>query len=226
MRPVLQAQGLRHRLGDFRLEVGRLEVFPGEVLAVLGPSGSGKTTLLRLLAGLLTPEEGRVEGGFRAYLPQTPPVLRRSVLENAAFGLRLRGVPKGEALRRAEALLKRVGLEAKARQKAHLLSGGEVVRLALARTLLVEPEVLLLDEPTASLDPTHTAKVEALLLEAAREGRGVVLATHDLFQAKRLARRVLFLYMGRVVEEAPAETFFQNPKDERSRAFLEGRLLL
>ncbi|GAB5602806.1 ATP-binding cassette domain-containing protein [Thermus sp. FJN-A] len=224
MRPVLRAHGLRHTLGGFLLEVERLEVFPGEILAVLGPSGSGKTTLLRLLAGLLTPEAGAVEGGFRAYLPQTPLLLRQSVLENAAFGLRLQGVPRREAQRRAEALLARVGLREKARQKAHLLSGGEAVRLALARTLLVAPEVLLLDEPTASLDPSNVAQVEGLLREAAREGRGVVLATHDLFQARRLAGRVLFLYLGQVVEEGEAARFFAEPRDPRSRAFLEGRL--
>ncbi|WP_038048643.1 ATP-binding cassette domain-containing protein [Thermus caliditerrae] len=225
MRPALRAEGLRHRYLGFALEVGRLEVYPGEILAVLGPSGSGKTTLLRLLSGLLLPEEGRVEGGFRAYLPQTPPLLRRSVLENAAFGLRLRGVPKGEAWARASAMLERVGLGAKARQPAHLLSGGEAVRLALARTLLVEPGVLLLDEPTASLDPANAAQVEALLREAAGEGKGVVLATHDLFQARRLAHRVVFLFLGQVVEEAPTSLFFQRPQDPRSQAFLEGRLL-
>lgn len=224
MKPLLEAEGLRHRVGGFGLEVPRLRVFPGEILAVLGPSGSGKTTLLRLLAGLLPLKEGRVEGAFRAYLPQNPPLLRRSVLENAAFGLRLKGIPGKEARRRAEALLARVGLKGKARQPAHLLSGGEAVRLALARTLLVEPAVLLLDEPTASLDPGNTAQVEALLKEAAEEGRGVVLATHDLFQARRLAHRVLFLYLGEVVEEAPVERFFQDPKDPKSRRFLEGRL--
>lgn len=226
MRPVLRAEGLVQRYGGFALEVGRLEVHAGEVLAVLGPSGSGKTTLLRLLAGLLRPETGWVEGGSRAYLPQTPPLLRRSVLENAAFGLLLRGVPKREALRRAAAFLGRVGLEERAHQPAHLLSGGESVRLALARTLLVEPEVLLLDEPTASLDPANAAQVEGLLREAAGEGRGVVLATHDLFQARRLAHRVLFLFLGQVVEEAPAPAFFQTPRDPRSQVFLEGRLLV
>ncbi|RTH24234.1 ATP-binding cassette domain-containing protein [Thermus scotoductus] len=225
MSPVLQAQGLVHRYGDFRLEVPHLEVYAGEILAVLGPSGSGKTTLLRLLAGLLSPEEGQVEGGFRAYLPQTPPLLQRSVLENAAFGLWLRGVPRHQALARAFRLLEEVGLEGKARQPAHLLSGGEVVRLALARTLLVGPAALLLDEPTASLDPANTLKVEALLQEAARGGRGVVLATHDLFQVRRLAHRVVFLFQGQVVEEAPADRFFQSPRDSRSQAFLEGRLL-
>jgi len=122
-------------------------------------------------------------------------------------------------------MLERVGLGAKARQPAHLLSGGEAVRLALARTLLVEPGVLLLDEPTASLDPANAAQVEALLREAAGEGKGVVLATHDLFQARRLAHRVVFLFLGQVVEEAPTSLFFQRPQDPRSQAFLEGRLL-
>jgi tungstate transport system ATP-binding protein len=224
MKPVLLAEGIRHRHPGFVLEVEGLLVHPGEVLAVLGPSGSGKTTLLRILAGLLSPEAGRVEGGFRAYLPQTPPLLRRSVLENAAFGLLLHGTPRREAFQKAEVLLKRVGLWEKAHRPARGLSGGEAVRLALARTLLVEPSVLLLDEPTASLDPANTAQVEVLLKEASREGRGVVLATHDLFQARRLADRVLFLHLGQVVEVAPAPRFFQAPQDPRSQAFLEGRL--
>ncbi|WP_243027926.1 ATP-binding cassette domain-containing protein [Thermus albus] len=223
--PILEAEGLLYRHLGFRLEVPHLEVHPGEILAVLGPSGSGKTTLLRLLAGLVSPEKGRVEGEFRAYLPQTPPLLRRSVLENAAFGLWLRGVPRRRALAQAARILPRVGLGDKARHPAHLLSTGEAVRLALARTLLVEPAALLLDEPTASLDPANTLKVEALLQEAAQEGRGVVLATHDLFQVRRLAHKVLFLLRGQVVEEAPVDSFFKSPKDPRSQAFLEGRLL-
>ncbi|MGC8875636.1 ATP-binding cassette domain-containing protein [Thermus sp.] len=225
MRPLLRAEGLLHRHSGFTLWVPALSVYPGEILAVLGPSGSGKTTLLRLLAGLLTPLEGQVEGGFRAYLPQNPILLRRSVLENAAFGLRLHGVPGPLARAKAEALLKRVGLGEMARRPAQSLSGGEAVRLSLARTLLVEPEVLLLDEPTASLDLANVARVEALLRAAAGEGRGVVLATHDLFQARRLAGRVLFLLQGEAVELAEARDFFQAPRDPRSRAFLEGRLV-
>ncbi len=222
---LLEAQGLVHAYPGFTLRVESLEVRPGEVLVLLGPSGSGKTTLLKILAGLLPPQEGKVVGMRRAYLPQDPPLLNRSVLANAAFGLELLGVRRREAFQRAEAMLQRVGLGPKAKLPARGLSGGEKVRLALARTLLVDPAVLILDEPTASLDPAHTALVEDLLLEAAREGRGVVLSTHDLFQARRLAQRVVFLLGGEVVEEGEAQGFFTAPKDPRTRAFLKGERL-
>ena len=168
---ILKAEDLTLAFPGFRLRVPRLALAPGEVLVVLGPSGSGKTTLLRLLAGLLPPEGGRVTGGLRVYLPQTPPLLHRSVLDNAAFGLLLHGVPREEARRRAQARLKEVGLEALAHRPAHHLSAGEAARLALARALAVEPEVLLLDEPTANLDPANALRVEALLRRAAEERR-------------------------------------------------------
>ena len=222
---ILKAEDLTLAFPGFRLRVPRLALAPGEVLVVLGPSAGGKTTLLRLLAGLLPPEGGRVTGGLRVYLPQTPPLLHRSVLDNAAFGPLLHGVPREEARRRAQARLKEVGLEALAHRPAHRLSAGEAARLALARALAVEPEVLLLDEPTANLDPANALRVEALLRRAAEEGRGVVLAAHIRFQPRRLGHRLLFLHRGEAVEEGPVAEVFAAPKDPRTQAFLRGELV-
>lgn len=221
---MLKAEGIQKAWPGFRLRLDRLFVAPGEALAVLGPSGSGKTTLLKILAGLEAPEEGFVEGGFRIYLPQTPLLLRGSVLENAAFGLRLRRVARKEALRRGLEALREVGLLAKAHLGAHRLSGGEKVRLALARALALGPEVLLLDEPTANLDPANTRMVEALLLQAKVQGAALVLVTHNPAQARRLAEKALFLFQGEVVEEGPLPQVLSGPKDPRARAFLEGEV--
>jgi len=223
---VIAAQNLEKRFPGFLLRVPRLRAEPGEILALLGPSGAGKSTLLMLLAGLLPPDAGRVERtGPAVYLDQQPYLLERSVLENAAFGLRLKGVPRARARRAALSWLSRVGLEALAERPARGLSGGERVRLALARALATEPKSLLLDEPTANLDPANVARVEALIGEERHRGRAIVLVTHNLFQAKRLADRALFLLAGEVVEEGPAPAFFEAPKDPRTRAFLSGEMV-
>jgi len=223
---VIEAQGLEKCFPGFCLRVPRFLAEPGTLLAVLGPSGSGKSTLLMLLAGLVPPDAGEVKRKGRAvYLDQQPYVLERSVLENAAFGLRLKGVPRAKAKEKALFWLSRVGLEALAPRPARGLSGGERVRLALARALAVEPESLLLDEPTANLDPANVARIEALVREEKARGRAVVLVTHNLFQARRLADRALFLLEGQVVEEGPAPAFFEAPKDPRTRAFLSGEMV-
>ena len=223
---MIEALGLEKRYPGFHLRVPRLRVRPGEVLTVVGPSGAGKSTLLRLLAGLEPPDQGRViREGLAVYLDQEPYVLERSVLENAAFGLRLQGVPGVEARRRARDWLDRVGLLPLADRPARVLSGGERVRLALARALAVEPRALLLDEPTANLDPGNVARIEALLAKERSAGRVLVLVTHNLFQARRLADRVLFLLAGEAVECALAPVFFDSPKDPRTRAFLSGTMV-
>lgn len=209
---MLKAEGIRKRWPGFQLYLPRFLVLPGEALAILGPSGSGKSTLLKVLSGLEALEEGALEGGFRVYLPQTPLLLRRSVLENAAFGLRPHGVRRKEALKRAFQVLEEVGLAPKGRLEAHRLSGGEKVRLALARALAVEPEVLLLDEPTANLDPANA--------RAKASGAALVLVTHSPAQARRLAERALF--QGEVVEEGSVPQVLSHPKDPRVQAFLQG----
>jgi len=223
---VIAAEGLEKRFPGFTLRVPRLRAEPGRVLAVLGPSGAGKSTLLMLLSGLLPPDAGTIaREGPAVYLDQHPYLLERSVLENAAFGLRLKGVPRGKAREAALTWLSRVGLEALAPRPARGLSGGERVRLALARALATEPRTLLLDEPTANLDPANVARVEALIREEKARGRAIVLVTHNLFQARRLADQALFLLGGEVVEEGPAPAFFESPRDPRTRAFLSGEMV-
>jgi len=223
---ALRAIDLGKTYPGFALKKVSLEVRRGEVLAVIGPSGAGKSTLLGLLAGLIKPDEGQIERqAFAVYLDQTPYVLERSVLENAILGLSLKGVRRAAARAVARRWLDRVGLDALADQPAKTLSGGERVRLAFARALATSPEALLLDEPTANLDPANVNRIELLIQEARDEGLAIVLVTHNLFQARRLADRALFLLEGRVVEEGPAPSFFDRPKDPRTRAFLSGEMV-
>jgi tungstate transport system ATP-binding protein len=156
---------------------------------------------------------------------QRPVMLRRSVLANAAYPLKLAGLPRAERLQRARAALERVGLEALAGRPARRLSGGEQQRLALARASALDPEVLFLDEPCASLDPAATRAVEDIVLGIAARGTKVVMTTHDLGQARRLAGEVLFLHRGRLLERAPAADFFAGPRAPEAAAFLRGELV-
>jgi tungstate transport system ATP-binding protein len=199
---------------------------------IIGPNGAGKSVLLRLLHGLLAPREGAVRwagegrnGGRRrrrdAMVFQRPVMLRRSALANAAYPLKLAGLPRAERLARARAALERVGLDGLADRPARRLSGGEQQRLALARASATEPEVLFLDEPCASLDPAATRAVESI----AAGGTKVVMTTHDLGQARRMAGEILFLHRGRLLEQAPAAAFFAGPKAPEAAAFLRGELV-
>jgi tungstate transport system ATP-binding protein len=218
------------------LEIDRLEVARGEVLGIVGPSGAGKSTLLRLLNFLERPAAGTLEFDGQPVPPdpplslvrrvttvfQRPILLHRSVRDNVAYGLRLRGLP---ADGRVDEALARVGLGALAGAGAHKLSGGEMQRVALARALVLGPEVLLLDEPTANLDPYNVGLIESIVQEQNQaQGTTVVLVTHNVFQARRLASQVALLLEGRLVELAPAREFFETPADPRTRAFLSGEL--
>ncbi len=204
------------------------------ISVIMGPNGAGKSVLLRLLTGLLTPDAGVVRWAGRradrARAPavglvfQKPVLLRRSALANVRYALR-RG-SHAERTRRAGDALDRAGLGHLARSPARLLSGGEQQRLALARALAPDPEVLLLDEPCANLDPAATAAIEALIGDAKARGTKVVLVTHDVAQAKRLADDITFIHDGRIVEQAPADSFFDHPASEAGHAYLEGRLLI
>ncbi len=198
---------------------------------ILGPNGAGKSLLLKLLHGLIAPDAGRISWNGtpaaeatarQALMFQKPVLLRRSVAANLDFVLKRRG--KDPA--RREALLAHVGLAHKARQPARLLSGGEAQRLALARALATDPEVLFLDEPTASLDPASVLAIEGIVSRARDNGMRVVLVTHDLFQARRMADEVVFLNRGRVVEQAPAARFFAAPQSAVARDFIDGRLVV
>lgn len=225
----IRAEGLSYAAGGVAIlgDVS-LEIAAGPPLLIIGPNGAGKSVLLRLLHGLLLPSAGRVtpEAPIRGGMVfQRPVLLRRSVLANVRYPLALAGVPRAERGARAAAALERVGLAALAGRPARLLSGGEQQRLALARVAALAPPVLFLDEPCASLDPGATRAVEEIVAGIAAGGCKIVMTTHDLGQARRLAGEVVFLHRGRVLEFAPAAQFFRGPATAAAAAFLEGELL-
>jgi len=219
------------------LAVDHLEIYPGEILALVGPSGAGKSTLLRLLNFLEPPTAGEIIFHDRVFssekeLPlelrrkvttvfQRPMLLNRSVGANIRFGLDLRSA--NHANEQVRSVLADVGLSGFEQEKARTLSGGEAQRVALARAMVIRPEVLLLDEPTANLDPYNVGLIEKIVLDLNRQHRTtLVLVTHNVFQARRLAHRVALLLDGRIVEVAEARTFFNHPQDPRTGAFVRG----
>ena len=202
---------------------------PG-ISVIMGPNGAGKSVLLRLMHGLIAPTGGEVLwGGQRmsrelarrqAMVFQKPVLLRRSAAANISHALGLRGVARGDRAIRVGDALKLAGLESRASAPARVLSGGEQQRLCLVRALSLEPEILLLDEPTASLDPASTLAIEELLIDAQRRGIKVVMVTHDVGQARRLARDVIFLHQGVIEEEGSPADVLGAPRSERLRQFL------
>ena len=200
---------------------------------VLGPNGAGKTTLLKALHGLDRISGGQVEwaGGndaahaSQAYVFQSPIMLRRSVRQNLAYPLRLLGVPKADIAIAVQDWAERVGLSDFIDRRATRLSGGEKQKLALARALIRRPKVLFLDEPCANLDGRSTREIEALLLDTWRTGTRIIMTTHDMGQARRLASDVVFLLNGAVCEQGDAAAFFANPGTEQARAFLKGDIV-
>ncbi|MCC7328479.1 MAG: ATP-binding cassette domain-containing protein [Burkholderiales bacterium] len=221
------------RIGQTRiLSSINLTIEPGTSTFVIGPNGSGKSTLLRLLHGLLAPSQGAVTWGGRVGPPvrqamvfQRAVLLRRSAAANIRYALRLVGIVGAEARKRIDDALAEVGLKALAQRSARVLSGGEQQRLALARAWALRPEVLFLDEPTASLDPKATRAVEDIVRGIHARGTTIVMSTHNLPQAKRLAGSVVFLDEGRLVEHSPAHEFFASPRTPEAAAFLEGERL-
>jgi len=232
-----------------------LSVAPGEVVTVVGPSGTGKTTLIRLLALFRPPDEGAVAWngadawamderdrlGVRRRIGmvfQEPSLFNASVRQNASYGLRIRA-DWPERMRHAvaglvgdppladpvERALEVVGLREKADQNALSLSGGEAQRVAFARALAVDPDVLLLDEPASNLDPRNTALLENAVLRARERGVGVVLATHDMHQAERVSDRVCVMLDGELIEKGGPERIFESPSDPRTRRFVDGELV-
>jgi tungstate transport system ATP-binding protein len=229
-----ETRGLVYRAGARNLIDGiDLRVSSRSLTVVLGPNGAGKSLLLRLMHGLLRPTAGEVLWGGRpldealrqsqAMVFQRPVLLRRSVAANIRFVLQLRGKERDGRVRE---ILEEVGLGDRARQPARLLSGGEQQRLTLARALALEPRVLFMDEPTASLDPASTAAIEAIVQRAHGRGTKILFITHDLGQARRLADDVVFLNRGRLVEHTPADRFFEEPESTAARDYLAGRLVL
>jgi tungstate transport system ATP-binding protein len=207
---------------------------PGAPTVLIGPNGSGKTTLLRTAMGLTAPTHGRLSYGGRpaarptraAIVLQQPTMLRRSVAANLRYALSAARIPHNSHERRVDELLDLVGLTGLGERPARRLSGGEQQRLALARGIAADPAVLFLDEPTANLDPAATKAIEDVVRAIAARGIKVVMSTHDLGEARRLAGDVVLLHRGRVIERGMANTFFDDPRTDDARQFLAGELLV
>ena len=233
--PIAASQ-LRIERGE-RLLLGIDELsVSGECTAIIGPNGAGKSLLIKTLAGLQAADSGtvlwagsqprHVDRRRVGLLLQRPVLLRRSALANIVYALRAAGVPSGQAREQATSALSQAGLDALAASPAKVLSGGEQQRLALARALALFPEVLFLDEPTASVDPISTHAIELMLKSATSNGCTTVLVSHDLGQVRRLAQHVILMVKGGIVEHSPVSRFFDNPESAQGRAYLAGELLL
>jgi tungstate transport system ATP-binding protein len=228
MTPIFNLDSVSVSFGRVQaLSVCTLRVAAGERLALVGSNGSGKSTLLGTLHGLISPTAGRFEHHARArqaMLFQRPYMLRASVLNNVALGLWLNGMPWQQAKAQALDALERVGMADLARRNAKALSGGQQQRVALARAWALKPQVLLLDEPTSSLDPTAKRDVERLMTEFADDGMTLIFSSHNLGQVKRLASRVMYLEQGRVIADLPTAAFFGGPLPPAAANFLKGEL--
>jgi tungstate transport system ATP-binding protein len=205
----------------------------GPASIIVGPNGAGKSVLLRLCHGLLQPATGAITWNGaespgtprrQAMVFQRPVLLRRSALANIVYALALAQVPRHERQSRAMEALRKVGLETLAAHPARVLSGGEQQRLAMARAWALRPEVLFLDEPTASLDPASTHEIEKVIADMHASGTKIVMVTHQLGQARRLGDEIVFLHQGRVVERASTDQFFKHPNSPEAAQFLEGEL--
>jgi tungstate transport system ATP-binding protein len=211
-----------------------LTLAPGPPTVVVGPNGAGKTTLLRLAMGLMRPTAGHITWGGRPDVPATrraillqrPVMLRRSASANVGYALAAAGCPRAQRAARVAELLDLVGLAGLGERPARRLSGGEQQRLALARALARDPDVLFLDEPTASLDPAATKAIEDLIRAIAARGIKTVLSTHDLGQARRLAGDMVLMHRGRIIERADAHAFFTAPRTAEAAKFIGGELLV
>jgi len=230
----MSATGLRVRKGKrYLLDGISLSLSPKGFTIVMGPNGAGKSTLLKTLHGMERLAAGSlnwaqpqdVTRDRQAFVFQTPVLMRRTVLENVAYPLILKRVAKSDAHARAAEWLAQVGLGKALEQRAFELSGGERQKMALVRALIREPELLYLDEPCANLDGIATREIEALLRETNTNGTRVIMATHDMGQARRLASDVIFLHRGQLLEHTPAPAFFECPQTPQAQAFLNGDIV-
>lgn len=219
--------------GKVILDRVTMDLHAGRRTVILGANGAGKSVLLRLCHGLLIPTSGLIEWArpqdageprSQAMVFQRPVMLRRSAFSNIAYALRLRGVSHDQCQERAHQALERVGLVALAHQSARVLSIGEQQRLALARAWAIDPEVLFLDEPTASLDVGASSEVERIIQTIHKGGTKIVMTTHDLGQARRVADEIVFLHQGRLLEHSTAANFFEQPASEEAQRFTKGEL--
>lgn len=217
--------------GNIILKDINLRIEAGSCTVILGPNGAGKSVLMRLMHGLLLPSAGTLRWGdlnvrptAQAMLFQRPIMLRRSVLGNVLYGLTVQGVSLGEAHQRALQALENVGLTHLAERPARVLSGGEQQRVALARASALQPKILFLDEPTASLDPLAIRAIEAGIAALHAAGTTIVMVTHHLGQARRLAQDIVFLTHGCIKEHTPASHFFKQPQSQAAANFLKEEL--
>jgi len=230
----LRLDGVAFNVGARRIIDGiSLTVEAGPRTVIIGPNGAGKSVLLRLCHGLLKPSAGTIRWNAdeapgaprrQAMVFQRPVLLRRSALANVMYALGVAGVPRRARTDLAREALHEVGLDAHAANPARVLSGGEQQRLALARAWALRPEIIFLDEPTASLDPGATQEIERVIDAMVAAGTKIVLVTHNLGQARRLGDEILFLHQGRLVERAPADSFFRQPASAEAKQFLQGEL--
>ncbi|MHB1392363.1 MAG: phosphate ABC transporter ATP-binding protein [Clostridia bacterium] len=222
------------------LDIEELNLEDGKITGIIGPSGAGKSTLLYILNGLKKATGGKIvfDGKELKSEPdietrrqmsmvfQKPIVFNTSVYENMAYSLKLRGIPKVEIQDKVNELASFIGLEDKLKQRALTLSGGEAQRLSLARAIIHKPKVLLLDEPTANLDPANVAMIEKLILHTKLEYKtSIIVVTHNMFQAKRLSDNMVFLLNGNVIESGESAQIFSSPQDARTLDFIEGRMI-
>ena len=231
----LQVESLRFETNrKVLLDDISFQLQPGAPTGIVGPNGAGKSLLLRLCHGLLAPSAGSIEwaGGSveqqraaQAMVFQRPVMLRRSVSANVEYALGLRGVSKNARQAQIDEVLSRTGLQRFARTPARVLSFGEQQKLALARAWALNPQVLFLDEPTASLDPAGTRAVEQIIAAIQSGGTKIIMTTHDLGQARRLGDEILFLHQGKLIEKTEAQSFFERPASNLGQAFLNGDLL-
>ena len=241
---MLKVEQVSHRRqGHLVLDQFSHAFTSGLIHAIIGPNGAGKTSLLRLLGLLEKPDQGRIllQGQDTTsiwphclelrrrlgFLHQNPILFQGTVFDNLAIGLKYRGVSRTERRQRVEEVLVAFGLTSLARRSAAALSGGEAQKVALARIMVFDPAVLLLDEPTANLDPLNTLEFERLIVNIhGRQGKTIILVTHDLGQAERLSQQVLFLAQGRLIECGPADQIIRQPKNDITRLFLNRGLVV
>jgi tungstate transport system ATP-binding protein len=224
------------------LDIPRGFIPEGGITALIGPSGSGKSTLLNIVNGLIKPDEGKVRfldyehTVMKEYPPeaikrmalvfQKPVMFNTTVYENIAYGLKVRNFSKPEIREKVEFIAEWTGLKDLLKQKAVTLSGGEAERVSLTRAMVLNPELLLMDEPTANLDPVNVAIIEDMILRFNREfGTSIIIVTHNMFQAKRLGHQVIFLMNGQILETGPREQVFNHPQNEQTQNFISGQMI-
>lgn len=219
----------KHIIGPINLTINQ-----GGITVLMGPNGAGKTTLLKALHGIIRLATGHVTFAIPAktaqiqqsFVFQSPIMLRRSVLENLAYPLMINGQDKQTAIESARSWATKIGLGSHMDRPAPFLSGGEKQKIALARALITSPELLFLDEPTASLDGSATVEIEALLTEAQSTGTTIIMSTHNIGQARRMARSVLFMKDGQIDAKSAADTFFNTPPTEAVQKFIAGDIVV